>query len=145
MNLRDYEISGHPDRISRARLSAPGWATGCCSRPPNGLRGQLDALDAWAADRDAAFKLASGLEGFLCRLHGTAATATVEESRRLRRLLVKDVLVGPEQITICYRIPIREPAGSGGSPPQPTRRVTCANVMNCGGGVTNNLTSCKRT
>jgi len=31
------------------------------------------------------------------------------------RLLVKDVLIGPEKITIRHRIPIREPASSGGA------------------------------
>jgi site-specific DNA recombinase len=30
------------------------------------------------------------------------------------RLLVKDVLIEPEKITIRHRIPVREPAGSGG-------------------------------
>jgi site-specific DNA recombinase len=77
------------------------------------LRGQLDALDAQAADRDAYLKLADDLEGFLARLRGTAATATVEERRRVLRLLVKDVLIGPEKITIRHRIPVRERAGSG--------------------------------
>jgi site-specific DNA recombinase len=74
------------------------------------LRGQLDALDAQAADRQAYLKLADDLESFLAQLHGNAATATVEERQRVLRLLVKDVLVGPEKITIRHRIPIREPS-----------------------------------
>ena len=78
------------------------------------LRGQLDALDAQAADRDAYLKLADHLEGFLARLRGSAATATTEERRRVLRLLVKDVLIGPEKITIRHRIPVREPAARGG-------------------------------
>ena len=78
------------------------------------LRGQLDALDAQAADRDAYLKLAGDLEGFLAQLRDTAATTTTEDRRRVLRLLVKDVLIGPEKITIRHRIPVREPAGSGG-------------------------------
>ena len=78
-----------------------------------GLRGQLAALDAQAADRDAYLKLAAGLEGFLSRLRGSAATARTEDRRRVLRLLVKDVLIGPEKITIRHRIPVREPSGSG--------------------------------
>ena len=78
------------------------------------LRGQLDALDAQAADRDAYLKLADDLEGFLARLRGSTATATTEDRRRVLRLLVKDVLIGPEKITIRHRIPAREPAGSSG-------------------------------
>ena len=76
------------------------------------LRGQLDALDAQAADRDAYLKLADDLEGFLTQLRASAATATVEERQRVLRLLVKDVLIGPEKITIRHRIPAR-PGSTG--------------------------------
>ena len=79
-----------------------------------GLRAQLDALDAQAADRDAYLKLAEDLEGFLTRLRGSAATARTEDRRRVLRLLVKDVLIGPEKITIRHRIPVRERTTSGG-------------------------------
>ena len=76
------------------------------------LKGQLDALDAQAADRDAYLKLADDLEGFLAQLRGNSATATVEDRQRVLRLLVKDVLIGPEKITIRHRIPTRT-SGSG--------------------------------
>ena len=76
------------------------------------LRGQLDALDAQAADRDAYLTLAGDLEGFLAQLRGNATTATVEDRQRVLRLLVKDVLIGPEKITIRHRIPAR-PGGPG--------------------------------
>ena len=75
--------------------------------PATSLRGQIDALDAQLADRDAYLKLADDLEGFLAQLHGNAATATVEERQRVLRLLVKDILIGPEKITIRHRIPTR--------------------------------------
>jgi DNA invertase Pin-like site-specific DNA recombinase len=76
------------------------------------LRSQIDALDARAADRDAYLKLADDLEGFLAQLRGNAATATVEDRQRVLRLLVKDILIGPEKITIRHRIPAR-PGSSG--------------------------------
>ena len=71
------------------------------------LRGQIDALHTQAADRDAYLQLAGNLEGFLAQLNSTAATATVPERQRVLRLLIKDVLVGPEKITIRHRIPAR--------------------------------------
>jgi site-specific DNA recombinase len=82
------------------------------------LRQQIDALDAQAADRDAYLKLADDLEGFLTQLTGTAATAAVEERQRVLRLLVKDVLIGPEKITIRHRIPVRG-SSPGGRQHQP--------------------------
>ena len=77
------------------------------------LRGQIDALDAQAADRDAYLTLANDLEGFLAQLRGNAATATVEDRQRVLRLLIKDILIGPEKITIRHRIPA--PAGGTGA------------------------------
>jgi len=77
------------------------------------LRSQIDALNAQAADRDAYLKLADDLEGFLARLRGSAATAAVEERQKVLRLLVKDVLIGPEKITIRHRIPVRGDGSAG--------------------------------
>ena len=79
-----------------------------------GLKDQIAALDAQAADRDAYLKLAGDLEGFLARLRQSSATATTEDRQRVLRTLVQDILIGPEKITIRHRIPIREPASSGG-------------------------------
>jgi site-specific DNA recombinase len=76
------------------------------------LQGQLDALDVQAADRDAYLKLADDLDNFLAQLRGNAATATVEDRQKVLRLLVKDILIGPEKITIRHRIPAR-PGGPG--------------------------------
>ncbi|WP_329407211.1 recombinase family protein [Nocardia vinacea] len=78
-----------------------------------GLRNQIDALDAQLADRDAYLALAADLQGFLAQLNNNAETATVDERRRVLKLLVKDVLIGPEKITIRHRIPIRERTSNG--------------------------------
>jgi site-specific DNA recombinase len=72
-----------------------------------GLRGQLAALEAQLADREAYLKLADDLDGFLAQLHTATDTAEVSERQRILRLLVKDVLIGPEKITIRHRIPVR--------------------------------------
>jgi site-specific DNA recombinase len=82
------------------------------SRQTN-LRAQIDALDAQAADRDAYLKLADDLEGFLAQLRTSAATATVQDRQRVLRLLVKNVLIGPEKITIRHRIPARGNGSAG--------------------------------
>jgi len=71
------------------------------------LHAQIDALDAQAADREAYLKLADDLEGFLAQLRDKTATATIPERQRVLRLLVKDILIGPEKITIRHRIPAR--------------------------------------
>ena len=72
------------------------------------LRNQIHALDAQLADREAYLTLAADLEGFLAQLHTNAEVATVQQRQRVLRLLVKDVLIGPDKITIRHRIPIRK-------------------------------------
>jgi site-specific DNA recombinase len=71
------------------------------------LRTQIDALDSQLADRQVYLKLADDLEGFLTGLRANADTADVAERQRVLRLLVKDVLIGPEKITIRHRVPVR--------------------------------------
>ena len=74
------------------------------SRETN-LRNQLDALAAQLVDREVYLQLATGLEDFLAQLRNNAATTTVPEQQRVLRLLVKDVLIGPERILIRHSIP----------------------------------------
>ena len=82
------------------------------------LRQQTDALDAQLADRAVYLKLADNLEDFLTSLQNRAAAATVAERQRVLRLLVKDVLVGPDKIIIRHSIPARHnPSNAAESSP----------------------------
>ena len=81
-----------------------------------GLKDQIAALDAQAADRDAYLKLADDLEGFLARLRASSATATTGDRQRVLRAVVQDVLIGPEKITIRHRIPARDQPSGGRRP-----------------------------
>ena len=78
-----------------------------------GLKDQIAALDAQAADRDAYLRLAGDLEGFLARLRQNSATATTRDRQRVLHAVVQDILIGPGKLTIRHRIPVREPASGG--------------------------------
>ena len=81
------------------------------------LRDQLQALDSQLADRAVHLKLADDLDGLLAQLRGKAEAAGVEQRQRVLRLLVKDILIGPETITIRHRIPTpRTPTGTAREP-----------------------------
>jgi site-specific DNA recombinase len=71
------------------------------------LRNQIAALDAQAADRELYLTLATDVETFLAQLHAQADTANIEQRQRVLRLVVKDVLIGPDNITVRHRIPVR--------------------------------------
>jgi site-specific DNA recombinase len=75
----------------------------------------LAALDAQLLDRDNYLKLAEDLDTFLTRLRDTATTATTPDRQRVLRTVVKEILVGPDQITIRHTIPVKRPFLSTGS------------------------------
>src|SRR5215831_5794517 len=80
------------------------------------LRAELQAIADQTNDRAAFLRLAETLTAFLTRLRSAAETLSVIERQKIVRLLVKDVLVGEDTITIRHSLPI--PSGSpqnGGS------------------------------
>ena len=76
------------------------------------LRAELQAIADQSNDQFAFLRLAETLTAFLARLRSAAETLSVIERQRIVRLVVKEVLVGDDTITIRHSIPI--PSG----PPQ---------------------------
>jgi site-specific DNA recombinase len=70
------------------------------------LTAELQAIADQTKDRAAFLRLAETLTAFLARLRNAAETLSVMERQRIVRLLVKDVLVGKDTITIRHSIPI---------------------------------------
>ncbi len=83
------------------------------------LRAELQAIADQANDRAAFLRLAENLTAFLSRLRGAADTLSITERQRIVRLVVKDVLIGEDTITIRHSISV-PPQGpkTGGNPPQ---------------------------
>jgi len=71
----------------------------------NTLRAQHDALEAQSVDREIYLQLAENLEGFLARLRSAVQSSSVPDRQRVLRLLVREVLVGPERVVIRHSIP----------------------------------------
>jgi site-specific DNA recombinase len=80
------------------------------------LSAELQAMADQTNDRAAFLRLAETLSAFLARLRSAAETLSVIERQKIVRLLVKDVLVGEDAITIRHSIPIPSgPSQNGGS------------------------------
>jgi site-specific DNA recombinase len=77
------------------------------------IQAELQSLGAQLADQAAYLRLAQTLSEFLARLHANVATLGVPERQRILRLLVKEVVVGQDSITIRHSIPCT-PVSSGG-------------------------------
>jgi site-specific DNA recombinase len=85
------------------------------------LRAELQAIADQTNDRAAFLRLAETLTAFLARLRSAAETLSVTERQRIVRLVVKDVLVGDDTITIRHSIPVPSgpPQNRGLPPSQP--------------------------
>jgi len=87
------------------------------------IQAELQSLETAANDQTKYLRLVETLDDFHTRLRERAATLNVTERQKVLRLLVKDILVGRETITIRHsiRMPHSEPNPcSAPRPPDPT-------------------------
>lgn len=75
------------------------------------LRAELQTVEASVVDRERCLRLVGTLKGFLSYLHRSAQTLDVKDRQRVLRLVVKEILVGPDTLTVKHSIPISSPAG----------------------------------
>ena len=90
------------------------------------MQAELQAINHQTADRAAYLQLAETLTAFLERLRANADTLDIAQRQRIMRLLVKEVIVGKDLITIKHSIP-GQTAPTGGKPQaskSPTQRNT---------------------
>ena len=83
-------------------------------RQEQALHRELQSVVDQAKDRETYLRIAEILTGFLARLRTSATTLDIPERQRIVRLLVKEVLVSEDNITIRHSIPI--PGSPGGGP-----------------------------
>ncbi len=74
------------------------------------LEAQRQALAEQVTDSQGYLRLADTLEAFLARLQEHAETLDVIERQKILRLVVKEVLVDEDTITIKHAIPITGPS-----------------------------------
>lgn len=80
------------------------------------LDAQIHALEATAVDQRTYLQLAGNVQDFLGRMSKSAQTLNVSERQRILRLLVKEIHVGPDTLTIKHSIPTSTPTGSSDIP-----------------------------
>ncbi len=79
------------------------------------MQAELQAINHQTADRATYLQLAETLTAFLERLRSNADTLDRGQHQRIMRLLVKEVIVGKDLITIKHSIP-RQTVPTGGNP-----------------------------
>jgi site-specific DNA recombinase len=78
------------------------------------VNSELQLLEMAKLDQAKYLKLAQSLGGFRKKLRARAQTLDVKERQQILRLLVKEILVGFDTLTIRHSIPI--PSGDGPPP-----------------------------
>jgi site-specific DNA recombinase len=69
------------------------------------LQAQLDALDAELHDAESYLMLTETLDGFRARLSTSDENLTVQQRQQIIRLVVREVLIGEDDVTIRHSIP----------------------------------------
>ena len=80
-------------------------------------RSELQSIADQTTDRAAYLRLAETLAAFLSRLRASLHTLDVLDRQKIVRLLVKEVLVGDDQIVIRHSIPLANRSPEGGPSP----------------------------
>ena len=98
---------------------------------------ELDALRTANLDRSSQLALATTVARFLKRMREAAGSLAIAERQRIVRLLVREVRIGKESVTICHSIPLTDlpPAGSqpaGGVPAAAATHRSGLLVPRCG-------------
>jgi site-specific DNA recombinase len=70
------------------------------------LRAELDALDTELHDAETYLKLTETLVAFRARLSTNAEKLTIEQRQEIVRLVVREVLLGDDNVTVRHSIPI---------------------------------------
>ncbi|MGA2890746.1 MAG: recombinase family protein [Terracidiphilus sp.] len=87
------------------------------------LRDELQAIADQANDRAAFLRVAENLTAFLARLRGAADTLSITGRQRIVRLVVKDVLIGDDTITIRHSISVPQQSAPQGGNLLPSRAI----------------------
>jgi site-specific DNA recombinase len=80
------------------------------------LIAEVQTVEASVVDRERCLRLVGNLKGFLSSLHRSAQTLDVKDRQRVLRLVVKEILVGPDTLTVKHSIPGSSPSGDSGRP-----------------------------
>ena len=98
------------------------------------IRSELDAMVNAELDRESQLALATTVQQFLQRMRVAARSLSVVERQRIVRLLIREVCIGKNTVTICHSIPLtglpRPVSETGGAGPVATEIVpNCVGLL----------------
>jgi site-specific DNA recombinase len=85
------------------------------------LQTELQAIIDQVNERAVYLRLAETLSAFLARLRSSADTLDIQERQRIVRLIVREILIEGDSITIRHSIPVSKPPNGSGLQSPPSR------------------------
>ena len=95
------------------------------------IASELQSLEMAAVDEARYLRLAESLAGFRNKLRCRADTLDIAVRQQILRLVVKEILVGTDTITLRHSIPIPQSAPESNGPSNPAAGVTGLNSAEC--------------
>jgi site-specific DNA recombinase len=92
-------------------------------RQEQAIEAELQSLEKVAGDQSRYLHLVETLTELRTRLRARADTLEVTERQKILRLLVREILVGPESITIRHSIPVPTSEANSTGGPRPTHEL----------------------
>ena len=80
------------------------------------IAAEIQALELAVADQARYLRLSETLSDFRARLRARADTLDVTERQKIVRLVIKEIRVGADSITICHALPVGKPGPEQGGP-----------------------------
>jgi site-specific DNA recombinase len=77
---------------------------------------QLQAIETAAVDQARYLRLSETLADFRTKLRTRAETLDITERQKIVRLLIKEIRIGADTITICHSLPVGVPGPEGDGP-----------------------------
>ena len=81
------------------------------------IAAEIQSLELAAVDLARYLRLSETLTDFRAGLRARADTLHVAERQKIVRLVIKEIRVGADAITICHSLPVRTSEPGGGGPP----------------------------
>src|SRR5215467_13270145 len=95
------------------------------------IESELQSLEMAAVDEARYLQLAESLAGFRSKLRCRADTLDIAVRQQILQLVVKEILVGTNTITLRHSIPIPQSAPESNGPSKPAAGVTGLNSAQC--------------
>ena len=87
-------------------------------------------MESRMVDEETHLRLVNGIDAFLSRIRTSAETLDVVDRQKILRLIVKEILVSADTVTIRHSIPVTSSGPKG--TPAPSRETNTPSYLLCG-------------